>query len=142
MQPPWLGQLSGETFVEYMVSVKAGATLQFSVAVADNQTCTDGVTFRVTVGGTELWQQNVGRTGWQDVVLSLAAYGGSTVPLRLISNPGSAGNPSCDWSLWSQVALVAPGTRIDVPVTMAGGSVFPGSTVTARSPRPHRCPER
>jgi hypothetical protein len=128
IHPPWQAQLGGEAFIEYSVTVPVGAALQFGVAVADNAACTDGVTFRVMVGGTEIWHQNVGRDGWHDVVRSLAAYTGSAVPLRLITNPGPAQNAGCDSSLWSGVALVAPtgGSAISVPIALAAGSAFSG----------------
>jgi hypothetical protein len=124
IHPPYQGSIGGETFVEYSVPLPAGATLQFSVGINDGATCTDGVTFRVTADGTEIWRQNYGLGAWHDTALSLAAYAGRTIPLRLISNPGPAGNPSCDWSAWSEVAIVAPTPAVSVPMTLASGSTF------------------
>jgi hypothetical protein len=128
IQPPYQGQVGGETFVEYPVPVPAGATMQFSVGIDDGAACTDGVTFRVTADGLELWSQSVSRGAWQDVLLDLAAYGGSTVALRLISHPGPSNNPSCDWALWSQLSLGATATPppISVPMSLASGSVVSG----------------
>jgi hypothetical protein len=126
IHPPWQGQVGGETFVEYSVAVPAGGSLQFDVAVDDAATCTDGVTFRVTISGAELWHEHITRTGWQHRSVSLAAYGGSTVPLRIISHPGPAGNPSCDWAMWNQVSLTAPSTPISTPFVLAAGSVASG----------------
>ena len=103
-----------------------GSALQLSVGIDDGATCTDGVTFRVTAGGTELWHQNFNLGTWHDVVLSLAAYAGSTVPIRLISNPGPAANPNCDWAGWSEVALVAPTSAISVPLSLASAAIFSG----------------
>ena len=127
IHPPWQGQVGGETFAEYVVPVPSGApALRFSVGIDDGASCTDGVTFRVTVSGSEMWSQNFNRGAWHDVVLSLAAYAGTTVPLRLISNPGPAGNPSCDWASWTKVAIAAPTPTIDVPITLASSSIFSG----------------
>src|SRR5262249_52625480 len=62
-----------------------------------------------------------------DAILNLAAYGGSTVALRLITNPGASNNPSCDWALWSQVAMNAPPpSPISIPLSLASGSVAAG----------------
>ena len=138
VHPPYQGQLGGETFVEYSVAIPPGATLAFSVGVADNASCTDGVTFRVTVAGEELWHQHVTRTGWHDVALSLTGYSGSTALLRLISNPGPASDPYCDWSVWSGVTLSGVRESADVPLALAGGSVVSGfegdGTLSVTSP--------
>jgi hypothetical protein len=70
----------------------------------------------------------VTQTGWQDASISLAAYGGSTNALRLTSHPGPAGNPNCDWSLWSpaRVESLASGETITVPIALGPGAVFAG----------------
>ena len=127
LQPPFQSQVGGESFVEYSVPVPTNATMQFSVGVDDGGTCTDGVTFRITANGSELWHQHVNRGGWQDILLNVAAWSGTTVALRLISNPGPAGNPHCDRSLWSQLTLAVPPTEsIAVPLALATGSVIAG----------------
>jgi hypothetical protein len=139
IQPPWQDQRGGETFVEYSVAVPAGATLGFSVGVADNATCTDGVNFRVTANDFELWHQSVARTGWQNILLDLNPWAGSTVALRLISNPGAANNPDCDWSLWSGVSLTSPPAAVSsVPLALATGSAVAGfdGDGTVSSPAP------
>jgi hypothetical protein len=127
IHPPYQGQIGGETFAEFQVPIPAGAMLQFSVAVADNANCTDGVTFHVGAAGTELWRQHVLRTGWQDVTLNLANYAGTTIPIRLTSHPGPANNPSCDWAVWSGAKVIVPGVAaIAVPLALAAGSVVSG----------------
>jgi hypothetical protein len=105
IHPPYTAQLGGETFLQYSVPIPPAAFLQFSVGVADDAVCTDGVTFRVTVNGSELWNNHLTRTGFRDGAVRLDAYGGTTVALRIISNPGPANNPNCDWALWSRLAL-------------------------------------
>ena len=128
IHPPWQAQNGGETFAEFPVSVPVGASLRFSVGVADNANCTDGVTFRVTIAGTELWRQHVSRTGWQDATLNLSSYGGTTVPIRLISHPGPANNSGCDWSLWNGLTMftVPDGAPISIPLALSSGSVVSG----------------
>src|SRR5262249_27340414 len=84
IHPPWQGQVGGETFAEYSVPVPAGGALRFSVGIDDGASCnSDGVTFRVTVNGSQIWRQTFTRGAWHDVALSLAAYAGTTVPVRL-----------------------------------------------------------
>jgi hypothetical protein len=128
IHPPYLAQVGGEAFVEYALPVPVGGSLEYTVAVADNAACTDGVTFKVMAAGTLLWQEHVTRTGWQQRSISLAAYGGTTVPLRLVSHPGPANNPGCDWALWNQVSVTAPASTISVPIALAPGSVFSAFT--------------
>src|SRR5262249_11745214 len=101
IHPPFTGQPGGETFAEYTIPIPSGNPgLRFSVGIDDGASCTDGVTFRVTVNGNEIWSRNFNRGAWHDVALSLSAYAGTTAPLRLISNPGPSGNPYCDWASW------------------------------------------
>jgi hypothetical protein len=128
IQPPFLGQIGGETFAEFLVPVPANATMRFSVGIDDGAACTDGVTFRVTANGFELWRQNVTRGAWQDIVLDLALYGGATTTLRIISNPGAGNNPNCDWALWSDPSIVASfgSAPVSVPLSLASGSVISG----------------
>ena len=128
IHPPWQGQQGGETFAEFPVSVPVAASLRFSVGVADNANCTDGVTLRVTVAGTEIWRQHVLRTGWQDATLNLSSYGGTTVPIRLISHPGPANDSGCDWSLWSGLTMltVPDGAPISIPLALSSGSIVSG----------------
>jgi hypothetical protein len=127
LQPPFSGQIGGSAFLHYDVPVPAEAIMRFSVGVADGGGCTDGVTFRVTANEFELWSQHVQPGAWQDIVLDLAPYGGKTTALRLISDPGPAGQPWCDWALWANAAVSAPSPAgaISVPLALAPGSVTP-----------------
>lgn len=118
----------GETYAEFQVAVPAVAALQFGVAVDDNAACTDGVTFRVTVNGTTLYAQHYGRGAWHDEVVSLSAYGGTTVALRIVSNAGPANVSNCDWSLWNNVRVetFSGSDAITVPITLASGQTLTG----------------
>ena len=126
LHPPWQGQVGGETFVAYQVAVPAGAVLRFGVGVADNASCTDGVTFEVAVGGSVLWSQHYLKDGWHDHAMSLAAFAGATVPLRIISHPGPSSNAGCDWNVWNDVRIeTIPSARtIDVPFALQSGDTF------------------
>ena len=131
IHPPWQAQIGGETYVQYSVQVPASAQLQFSAGIQDGATCNvDGVTFRVTVNGSQLYSQNFGLGAWHDGTVNLAVYAGTTVALRLISNPGPLSNTQCDWSVWSQVHIVAtpPTQTVSIPLTLAPGSTASGFT--------------
>jgi hypothetical protein len=125
---PFQGQVGGETFVEYAIAIATGGKFQFSVGLQDNASCNiDGVTFRVTVNGVEVFNQNYGMGAWHDGVVDLSAYANSTIALRLISNPGPQNNANCDRSAWSQLQLVyPPAALISVPLALANGSTFSG----------------
>ena len=128
LDPPFQGQVGGETFVEYRVAVPPNAILQFSVGIVDGAACSDGVTFRVTANEFELWHQHVMPGAWQDIALNLAAFGGKTAALRFISHPGPQNAPWCDWARWSALRLAAPSSNapIAVPLSLASGSVVSG----------------
>ena len=141
MHPPYEpGHSGGETFVEWSLTVPASAVFTFSVGVADNAgTCTDGVTFRVVVNGSEAWRQSVLHEGWIDGRVDLSAYGGTTIRLRIVTNPGAANNASCDWASYSALALSsAVPLTTSVPLALAPGATpsgFSGSgTFTSTGP--------
>jgi hypothetical protein len=129
MQPPWLQNYAGgEAFVEWTIPITQPVAFSFSVGVADSAgTCTDGVTFRVAINGTEAWRQNVLHQGWVDGSVDLSNYVGKTVRLRIITNPGPANNPNCDWASFSSLALTPlSGTTAWVPVVLGPGAVPSG----------------
>jgi len=140
VHPPYFSQTGGETFVEYQVPIPAGAMLQFAVGVADDATCTDGVTFRVTANGAQLWSAHFVRDGWHEQTLSLAALAGTTAALRIISHPGPADNAGCDWSLWNGVRMtLAPAaSAISVPGGTSVGA--PGGAFSLAITTPMACP--
>jgi hypothetical protein len=128
LQPPWQGQYGGETFVEYSVPILPQGQFQFSTGIIDGASCTDGVTFRVTVNGTELYRQNYLTGAWHDGSVDLSAYANSTITMRIISNPGPQNNSACDWAAWSQLNIVYPPTAltVSVPLALDGSSVYSG----------------
>lgn len=129
MPPPYeQGHAGGETFVEWQVPVPASAWFSFSVGVDDSAgTCTDGVTFRVAVNGAEAWRQNVLHQGWVDGYVDLSSFAGTTARLRIVTNPGPANNPSCDWALFSNLALTSlAAVTASVPLVLAPGATPSG----------------
>ena len=127
MSPPYQVQVGGEAFAEYLTPIPSAGICTFSVALADSANCSDGMTFRVTVGGAEIWREHVLRTGWHDVLLNLAAYAGTTKPIRLITGPGPAGHPNCDWGNWSGITLRSSmNESISVPLALSSGSILSG----------------
>jgi hypothetical protein len=123
MAPPWQAHAGGETFVEWQVTVDGPSVFSFSAGVSDGATCdTDGVTFRVEVNGLILWQQNIFMGRWVEASVDLSPYAGSTVRLRLVSNPGPRNDPNCDWASFSDLALTSvSGNHISVPMVFGPG---------------------
>jgi hypothetical protein len=129
MQPPYLqNHAGGETFVEWAVSVPQPAAFSFSVGIADNAgTCTDGVTFRVVVNGTEAWRQNVLHQGWVKGSVTVPSYAGAAALLRIVTNPGPANDPNCDWASFSSLSLIpANSMTTSVPLVLGTGSAASG----------------
>lgn len=128
LEPPYQGQIGGAAFVQYDVPVTDGALMQFAAGIGDGASCSDGVTFRVTANGFELWSEHVMPGTWHDVVLNLAAFAGKTIALRLISDPGPAGLPWCDWARWANASIATPvsGATASIPLALAAGSVVNG----------------
>lgn len=132
MHPPFQGQIGGESFAEWSIPIGGGMKFQFSNGIQDGASCNvDGLTFRVTVNGAEVYKQNYGIGAWHDGAVDLNAYANSTIQLRIIDNPGPQNNPNCDWGVWSQLALVhstAQDSFVSIPMTLASGSTFSGSS--------------
>jgi len=120
MPPPAGPDTGGETFVQWPVPVPQPSAFQFSAGVEDSAgACTDGVTFRVVVNGTEAWRQNVLHQGWVNGIVDLSAYVGTTVQLRIVTNPGPANNPDCDWASYSDLAVTSLSTvTTSVPLVL------------------------
>lgn len=140
MEPPVNNpQVGGEAFIEYVVTVPPGATLRFSVGLDDFASCTDGAIVKAAANGFEMWAQPIGRDGWHDIALDLAAWVGQTIVLRLTSNPGFANHPFCDRTVWNGLTLNgASADPVNVPLTLASGSVLAGfdGDGTLSSPAP------
>jgi hypothetical protein len=128
MPPPGASATGGETFVEWPVPLSGTSAFLFSVGVDDSAgTCTDGVTFRVVVHGAEAWRQNVLHQGWVDGSVDLSAYAGTTVQLRIVTDPGPANNPNCDWASFSNLALAS----LDNVTTSVPLALGPSNTVSS-----------
>lgn len=128
MPPPCCERAGGETFVEWQAPVPASAWFSFSVGVEDSAgTCTDGVTFRVAVNGVEAWRQSVLRQGWVDGWVDLSSLAGSTARLRIVTHPGPADSPNCDWALFGNLALTSlAAVTTSVPLVLAPGATPSG----------------
>jgi len=113
---------------QWPVPVSQPSAFQFSVGVEDSAgTCTDGVTFRVVVNGTDAWRQNVLHQGWVNGIVDLSAYAGTTVQLRIVTNPGPANNPDCDWASYSELAVTSLGTvTTSVPLVLGPATTVSG----------------
>jgi uncharacterized protein (TIGR03437 family) len=129
MQPPYTGgRAGGQAFVQWQVPVSKPSAFSFSVGVDDSAgDCTDGVSFRVAVNGVEAWRQNVLHQGWVAGIVDLSSYVGTVADVRIVTDPGPAGNTNCDWASFSDLALTSLDTvKISVPLALGSGAIPSG----------------
>ena len=62
----------------------------------------DGVTFIVSIGGTEIFRRLHKRQKWEHVRLDLTPYRNQRVTLRFSTAPGPVGDPAWDWAMWGE----------------------------------------
>jgi hypothetical protein len=107
--PPFQGRPGGETFVEFTLAVPETPhpALAYAVGISDMAGPTDGVTFRITVEGKEVWREHILKGGWQPGRIDLTAWSGRTIRLRLITHPGPKDDATFDHAGWSAVRLLA-----------------------------------
>ncbi len=112
MHCPWRGG-HGRTFAEYDIRLpdKRPVRLQFGVALWRGHTAqSDGVTYRawLTAGRMrrELLDRHITSTQWKDFDFDLSALAGQTITLHLEVGPGPRGDPSFDFSLWSDPRII------------------------------------
>ena len=74
-----------------------------------NVTNSDGVTFRLYVNGTKLFDYHQTNDVWQQYEYDFTAQRGSTLTVRFEVDPGPNNNASFDYSLWGDRQLVLEG---------------------------------
>jgi hypothetical protein len=99
------------TYIDIPVRVPRaeGVSLVFSAGLDPRARHSDGVTFRLSVDGDELWARHGTWSCFAERPerLDLNAYAGRDVTLRLSVDPGPARNSSFDWAFWTRLDLVA-----------------------------------
>ena len=91
------------TFGEWTLSLPDTSTplyLDFDIGLRDGSEGSDGVTFIVSIQGTEIFRQLYNEQRWEHVQLDLTPYRKQRVTLRFSTTPGPVGNGAWDWAMW------------------------------------------
>ena len=91
------------TFGEWTLSLPDITTplyLDFDIGLREGSQPSDGVTFIVSIGGTEIFRRLYKRQRWEHVRLDLTPYRNQRVTLRFSTTPGPVGNGAWDWAMW------------------------------------------
>ncbi|MDE0688629.1 MAG: DUF6259 domain-containing protein [Candidatus Poribacteria bacterium] len=91
------------TFGEWTLSLPDVSTplyLDFDIGLRDGSERSDGVTFIVSIQGTEIFQRLYNAQRWEHVRLDLTPYRNQRVTLRFSTTPGHVGNGAWDWAMW------------------------------------------
>ena len=91
------------TFGEWTLSLPDTSTplyLDFDIGLRDGSEGSDGVTFIVSIQGTEIFRRLYNAQRWEHVQLDLTPYRAQQVRLRFTTTPGPNGNGAFDWAMW------------------------------------------
>lgn len=136
---PWRNG-TGISFQQFVFSIPTQATrvlLRGATAMrSENVTNSDGVTFRLYVNGTKLFDYNQTNDVWQQYEYDFTSLRGSNLTVRFEVDPGPNNNPSFDYSLWGNRELVFEGYTPPVimhpaPPQLALSNVWSGQTFEA-----------
>lgn len=109
---PWRNG-TGITFQQFVFSLPAEATnilLRGATAMRSaNVTNSDGVTFRLSVNGAQLFAYHQTNDLWRPFEYDFTAQRGSNLTVRFEVDPGPNNNSSFDYSLWGDRQLVLAG---------------------------------
>ena len=93
------------TFGEWTLSLPNTSTplyLDFDIGLREGSEKSDGVTFIVSIQGTEIFRRLHKRQKWEQVRLDLTPYRNQRVTLRFSTTPGPVGNGAWDWAMWGE----------------------------------------
>ena len=91
------------TFGEWTLSLPDTSTplyLDFDIGLREGSEGSDGVTFIVSIQGTEIFRRLYNAQRSEHVRLDLTPYQNQHVTLRFSTTPGPAGNGAWDWAMW------------------------------------------
>ena len=94
---------NSSTFGEWTLSLPDTSTpiyFDFYIGLREGSEKSDGVTFIVSIEGTEIFRRLHKRQKWEHVRLDLTPYRNQRVTLRLSTAPGPVGDPAWDWAMW------------------------------------------
>ena len=93
------------TFGEWTLSLPDTSTplyLDFDIGLREGSEGSDGVTFIVSIQGTEIFRRLYNAQRWEHVRLDLTPYRNQRVTLRFSTTPGPVGNGAWDWATWGE----------------------------------------
>ena len=93
------------TFGEWTLSLPDTSTplyLDFDIGLREGSEGSDGVTFIVSIQGTEIFHRLYNAQRWEHVRLDLTPYRKQRVTLRFSTTPGPVGNGAWDWAMWGE----------------------------------------
>ena len=93
------------TFGEWTLSLPDTSTslyLDFDIGLREGSERSDGVTFIVSIQGTEIFRRLYNAQKWEHVRLDLTPYRNQRVTLRFSTAPGPVGDPAWDWAMWGE----------------------------------------
>ena len=93
------------TFGEWTLSLPDTSTplyLDFDIGLREGSEGSDGVTFIVSIQGTEIFRRLYNAQRWERVQLDLTPYRNQRVTLRFSTTPGPVGNGAWDWAMWGE----------------------------------------
>ena len=93
------------TFGEWTLSLPDTSTplyLDFDIGLREGSQHSDGVTFVVSIQGTEIFRRLYNAQRWEHVRLDLTPYRNQRVTLRFSTTPGPVGNGAWDWAMWGE----------------------------------------
>ena len=110
MHPPWKPG-GGTIFAEYRIALPKTEpmALTFANAIRDHtadEPASDGVTFRVWIDETVLFERHTDSKRWVEATVDLSGYAGQEVLLRLESHPGPKRDTTCDSCFWGAPIIV------------------------------------
>lgn len=139
---PWRGGtgVAFQTFTFRLPRVKSAFLRGFTAMRPDIITQSDGVTFRIFIGGRKVLEEHRTDAEWKPFRIDLTPLMGQTVTIRFETDPGPRDNPSFDFSLWAERELVLEGYQpkpvsrpSPPPLNLKTLSSSPTGTIAPRS---------
>ena len=100
--------------ITYTLSLTQPAFLRFAMGniLRTPASGSDGITFAVYANDRRLFLEHLApemaQQGWQECEVDLSEFVGQTIALRLMTTPGSVGDVTADWAVWSRPRVEAP----------------------------------
>ncbi len=111
----------GQTVLQFLLFLPKVHEVMFSFSMGlQDESCSDGVSFKVLLNGRQQFEHFTDISGWVDARISLSEFVGETVLLELVTD--SEENPNCDWAHWADLMITAEGAGLDAPNRMAGAN--------------------